>query len=134
MSVRIEGVDKLVVKLDGLADGAKVRQGLNKACLIVERAAREKAPKDQGDLKRSIASEVRGTTGVVYTPLEYAPYQEFGTGLFAEDGGRSDVPWRYKDDAGNWHTTSGNPPRPFMRPALNDNRQQVIKAIKEGME
>jgi HK97 gp10 family phage protein len=134
MSVRIEGIGKLEVKLDALADGEKVRKGLAKGCLIVERAAREKAPKDQGELKRSITSEVRGTTGVIYTPLEYAPYQEFGTGLFAEGGGRKDVPWRYKDDRGNWHTTSGNHPQPFMRPALQENRQQVIKAIKEGME
>lgn len=133
MSARVEGLEAVLVRLDGLVDEGKLRQGMNKACLIVERAAREKAPKDTGALKRSITSEVSGTTGRVFTPLEYAPYVEFGTGLFAEDNGRSDTPWRYQDDEGNWHTTSGQHPQPFMRPALNDNRRRVIEAIKEGL-
>lgn len=133
MSARVEGLEAVLVRLDGLVDEGKLRQGMNKACLIVERAAREKAPKDTGALKRSITSDVSGTTGRVFTPLEYAPYVEFGTGLFAEEGGRSDVPWHYQDDEGNWHTTSGQHPQPFMRPALNDNRRRVIEAIKEGL-
>lgn len=133
MSVRIEGIDSLLVEINGLMDESKVRQGLAKGCTIVERAAKQKAPKDTGALKRSITSEVSGTTGTIFTPLEYAPDVEFGTGLFAEDGGRSDVPWRYQDDEGNWHTTSGQHPQPFMRPALQENRQRIIEAIREGM-
>lgn len=134
MSVRIEGIEALEAKLEGLVDESKVQQSLTKACMIVERAAREKAPKDTGALKRSITHEVNGTTGVVFTPLEYAPYVEFGTGLFAEDGGRKDVPWSYQDDKGEWHTTSGQKPQPFMRPALQENKQRVLDALKEGME
>lgn len=132
MSVRIEGIEALEVKLEGLADASKVQQGLTKACLIVERAAREKAPKDTGALKRSITHEVNGTTGIIFTPLEYAPYVEFGTG--PEAGGRTDVPWRYQDDRGEWHTTSGQKPQAFMRPALQENRQRVMEALKEGLE
>ncbi|WP_299043873.1 hypothetical protein [uncultured Campylobacter sp.] len=45
--------------------------------------------------------------GVVYTPLEYAPYVEYGTGLFAVEGGRADVPWSYQNDKGEWISTSG---------------------------
>ena len=134
MSVRVEGIDALVAELNGLINEDKVQQGLTKACLIVERAAREKAPKDTGALKRSITHEIDGTTGIIFTPLEYAPYLEFGTGLFAEEGGRSDVPWSYQDDRGEWHTTSGQKPQPFMRPALQENRQRVLDALKEGME
>jgi HK97 gp10 family phage protein len=78
-------------------------------------------------LRRSITSKVesRGdrVEGIVFTPLEYAPYVEFGTGLFAEEGGRKDVPWSYKDDKGQWHTTSGMKPQPYLRPALNENRE-----------
>lgn len=134
MSVRIEGIDALEVQLGKLDDKGKVKQGLKRGCLVVERAARELAPKDNGDLRRSITSEVDGYTGTVFTPLEYAPYVEFGTGLFAEEGGRSDVPWSYQDDSGEWHTTKGQHPQPFMRPALQNNKQRVIAAIKEGME
>ena len=71
--------------------------------------------------------------GIVFTPLEYAPYIEFGTGLFAEDGGRMNVPWNYQDDEGNWHSTSGQKPQPFLHPALDENRELVKRTIKEGL-
>ena len=71
--------------------------------------------------------------GEVYTPLEYAPYVEYGTGLFAEDGGRKDVPWYFKDDEGNWVKTSGQKPQPFMRPALEENREEILRLIKEAL-
>ena len=71
--------------------------------------------------------------GTVFTPLEYAPYVEYGTGLFAEKGGRKDVPWHYQDDKGEWHSTSGQKPQPFMRPALNENREEIMRIIKEAL-
>ena len=71
--------------------------------------------------------------GVVYTPLEYAGCVEFGTGLFAENGGRTDVPWSYQDDKGEWHSTSGMHPHPYMRPALYENRDKIIQTLKEGV-
>ena len=71
--------------------------------------------------------------GEIYTPLEYAPYVEYGTGLFAENGnGRSDVPWSYKDDEGNWHSTSGQHPHPYMRPALEENKEKIMRYVKEA--
>ena len=133
MSVKFEGLENVLNSLDSKVDSQTIKEALGKACAIVERSAKEKAPKGTGELRRSITSEVRDTEGVVYTPLEYAPYVEFGTGLFAEEGGRKDVPWHYQDDEGNWHTTSGQHPQPFMRPALNENREQIIRIIKEGL-
>ena len=136
-NVRIEGVERILERLAETADPAEVRQALGRACALVERAAKEKAPKGTGELRRSIASKIEedgdDLVGVVYTPLEYAPYVEFGTGLFAENGGRLDVPWNYKDDEGNWHSTSGMPPRPYLRPALNENREEIVRILKEGV-
>lgn len=111
-----------------------LRPGLEKACALVERTAKEKAPKDTGALRRSITSEVREENGdligVVFTPLEYAPYVEYGTGKWAEGGnGRKDVPWSYEDDEGEWHTTYGQKPQPFMRPALNENREKILRLL-----
>ena len=135
--IRLEGLDDVFDVLDELLDEGKVRQALGQACAIVERAAKQKAPKGTGELRHSIQSKVEsdGTelVGVVFTPLEYAPYIEFGTGLFAEEGGRQDVPWCYKDDEGKWHSTSGMPPRPYMRPALNENRENIKRKIKEAL-
>lgn len=134
MSVEVQGLDELILKLEGISDTTNIEEALGKACAIVERAAKEKAPKGTGELRRSITSKVENFEGVVYTPLEYAPYVEFGTGLFAENGGRTDVPWVYKDDEGNWHSTSGQKPQPYMRPALNENREEILRMIKEGLK
>lgn len=133
MAIEIKGLDKLLADMDRVGDAEGVQQALGKACALVERSAKQKAPKDTGALRRSITSEVKDLEGVVFTPLEYAPYVEYGTGLFAESGGRKDVPWNYQDDEGNWHSTSGQHPQPFMRPALNENRERIIQLIKEGL-
>ena len=139
MNINIEflNVDSVLNALDDIGDSPEVRNALGRACAVVERSAKQKAPKDTGALRRSITSkvEVEGNelVGTVYTPLEYAPYVEYGTGLFAEEGGSKDVPWCYQDDKGDWHTTSGQKPQPFMRPALNENREEVIRIIKEAL-
>lgn len=132
-NVEFKGLDNIVRQLDEMQDTDTVYKALGKACALVERTAKQKAPKDNGELRRSITSKVEGLTGIVFTPLEYAPYVEYGTGLFAETAGRKDVPWCYQDDEGNWHSTSGQKPQPFMRPALNENRTQIRKIIKEGI-
>lgn len=133
MSIEVQGVDSIVERLEGLVDNEKLYRALGKACALVEREAKKKAPKGTGELRNSITSRVEGQTGIVYTPLEYAPYVEFGTGLFAENGGRTDVPWNYQDDEGEWHSTSGQHPQPFMRPALNENREEIKRILKEGI-
>lgn len=133
MNVEFEGAEKLIARLDKMSDEAALKKSLETAALLVERSAREKAPKDTGALRRSIRSKVEGLEGIIYTPLEYAPYIEYGTGLFAEGNGRKDVPWNYQDDKGNWHSTSGLKPQPFMRPSLDENRQKILEILKEGV-
>jgi HK97 gp10 family phage protein len=132
--ITFEGLDELLDKLDTMVDEETINKALGKACALVERSAKEKAPKGDGTLRRSITSKVEDMEGVVYTPLLYAPYVEYGTGLFAEAGdGRKDVPWMYQDDKGNWHSTSGMKPRPYLRPALNENREEIKRILKEGI-
>ena len=134
MSIQFDGLNEVFNRLEGLADINKFENALGKACAIVERDAKKAAPKGDGDLRRSITSKIEKDgeelRGVVFTPLEYAPYVEYGTGLFAENnGGRKDVPWSYKDDKGEWHNTSGMHPMPYMRPALDSNREQILRII-----
>lgn len=131
----IVNLDEVLKRLDSLVDADRLDAALGKASALVEGAARKKAQafRDTGELARSITSKVVNHEGVIYTPVEYAPYVEFGTGLFAVDGGRQDVPWCYKDDEGNWHTTSGQHPQPFMYPALAESRERVMEIIKEGI-
>lgn len=131
---KVIGTDKVLKMLDKAGNKEKYQEALGQACALVERSAKQKAPKDTGALRGSITSEVQDLEGVVFTPLEYAPYVEYGTGLFAEEGGRTDVPWHYQDDKGEWHTTSGQHPQPFMRPALEENREEIIRMLKEALK
>lgn len=137
MSVKIEGLEEIFKQIDEKCGVDKLSNSMEVACALVVREAVKKAPKDTGELRRSIASRVEENdgelVGIVYSPLEYAPYIEYGTGLFAEDGGRLDVPWNYQDDEGNWHSTSGMKPQPFLKPALEENREQIIEILREGM-
>lgn len=136
--IKFEGLNEILDRLEELADASQVEAALGKACAIVERAAKQKAPKGTGELRRSITSKIERNSGeiqgIVFTALEYAPYVEYGTGLFAEEGGRQDVPWNYQDDKGEWHSTSGQKPQPYMRPALDENREEILRILKEGLK
>ena len=166
MSVEISGLERLLERFETVGDTKKVAEAVKMACLIVEREAKIKAPKGGGDdsggenLRGSITSEVHGLTGRVFTPLEYAPYVEYGTGKFAEGGkGRQEVPWVYvtnsakrkgpgrkdyteetakeavaylKSKGLDAHMTYGRKPRPFLIPALTENREEILRMIKEA--
>lgn len=136
MIVKIDA-NSLLKRIDEMGSKTNISAAIGKACALVEGEAKKKAPKDTGALRRSITSKVENTgsemRGVVFTPLEYAPYVEYGTGLFAEKGGRKDVPWYYKDEEGKWHRSSGQHPHPYMRPALNESREEILRLIKEGI-
>ena len=132
MAIDIKGLDGIVGRIERMADTSQLEAAMGKCCALVERSAKQKAPKDTGALRNSIQSEVRNDNanveGVIFTPLLYAPYVEFGTGLFAEEGGRKDA-WAYQDDEGKWHKTKGQKPQPYMRPALNENRSKIIEIL-----
>lgn len=110
-------------------------KGLTDACLIVEGEAKKKAPGRDGQLRQSITHEVDtdNLIGYVGSALEYAPYVEIGTGIYSSEGtGRQDVPWRYKDEkTGEWFTTYGQAPQPFLQPALEENRDRIQDCFKE---
>lgn len=159
MAIRFDGLTEILEELERVGKAETATRSLEKATLLVERSAKQKAPK--GELRNSIASKVDGLTGIVYTPLEYAPYVEYGTGLFAEGegGGRKEVPWVYVEGAPSSsrkktiHTeqsaneavaflrskgleaykTSGQKPQPYMRPALDENREEIKRIFREGL-
>ena len=162
MSVKIEGLEAVIDRLDDITDQRELTIALMRCCALVERSAKQKAPKGTGELRNSISSKVEGNTGIVFTPLEYAPYVEYGTGLFAENGdGRQEVPWVYVEGNAtsdrakskkiyteeeaiqtvaflrskglDAHMTSGEHPQPFMRPALIENRKEILRTLKEGL-
>ena len=108
---------------------------VTEACLITQGDVKIVTPVGKvagGDLRDSIDIKVNheGTKiiGQVGSPLIYAPYVEFGTGEFAENGQGRKGGWAYKSPDGEWHFTMGMTPRRFMR---NGFRQ--AKAIVEAL-
>ena len=87
---------------------------------------------DTGRLRNNVAYRVFGDDVVVGVNVSYAPYVEFGTGLYAE-GGRP-TPWVYKDDEGNYHWTAGNPAKPFLKPAVSDHAQEYGNILIDSLE
>lgn len=152
-------MEDLEKRLDGLINFDTIGKALTDATLIVERSAKQKAPK--GTISQSITSMVNNLTGTVYTPVEYAPYVEYGTGKFSihPQGGRKELPWVYvegstkkshkktiytdasarkmvaimREQGLDAHMTYGQEPHPFLRPAIDENREKIIEKLKEGL-
>lgn len=136
MAGELLNADSLKEKLNQLSE-IDLNKALNNACLLVENEAKQRCPVGTGDLRNSITHEVEGNEGVVGTNVSYAPYVEYGTGIFSSQGNGRQTPWSYQDAKGEWHTTVGQKPQPFLNPALDANRDAIkdvlFDAIKEGV-
>lgn len=136
----IIGLKELNIKLDKLMDKSSTKKAMTKSVLKIERDAKTLCPVDTGALRRSIASQVEENAygqveGIVYSPLEYAQWVHNRTGLFAMNGdGRKDVPWSYQDEQGNWHSTSGKKPNPFMDKAVLQNEENIRNYFEEQIK
>ena len=98
----------------------KLRTAMGSAALIVQNAAKIKAPYKSGNLRRSIHHEVTTEQGqveaIVGTNVEYARRMEYG---FAG-----------RDSRGRLYN---QPAKPYLRPALEENRERVIREINEAL-
>jgi len=94
MSVKVEvkGLKEFQRKIEQVVNdlsGPPMVEGVRDATLFVQSEAKKRAPVDTGRLRASIMPNVRtlrgGTIqGAVGSNLEYAPYIEMGTGVFAD--------------------------------------------------
>lgn len=136
----IIGLKELNIKLDKLTDINSTKKAMTKSVLKIERDAKTLCPVDTGALRRSIASQVEENAygqveGTVYSPLDYAIWVNNRTRLFAMNGdGRKDVPWHYQDEQGNWHSTSGQKPNPFMDKAVLQNEENIRDYFEEQIK
>ena len=89
-----------------------------------------------GNLRNSLThtTENNGHTVVVGSAVSYAAYVELGTGIHAEGGGGRQTSWRYQDSKGNWHTTSGMPARPYLRPAIEGHKQDYREVLETELK
>lgn len=106
-----------------------------------------------GPLARSIKrTEFSEGTGQITVGKPYAKYVEYGTGKYSMGAGKkarhedvsgidfgkgkraSTGSWHFQDDEGQWYTTQGQPPKPFMQNTLNNLKWKVRTKVPEMVE
>ena len=86
-----------------------------------------------GLLRDSITHDSDGTGMVVGTNVEYAIYNEMGTGIGADSGGRQGG-WWYPGPDGKMHFTLGISAVHFLRDAVQDHADEYIQMITEELQ
>lgn len=142
VSAQIQGIDELREKLRLL--GADVHKELVKAGkkgmeVGIEAEAKRIVRRRTGDLSRSLTTEIidedsdemQVATG---TNKKYAPYLEYGTGIYAENGQGRKTPWAYVNEDGELVFTRGSHPYPFMRPAVDKGKDTVGETVARELE
>ena len=124
----IENLDNFILKINNLEQVLNVGEVMEEACLLVENTAKMYCPVDTGQLRNSITHMVTDNVGYIGTNVKYAPYVEFGTGVFAKDGNGRQTPWSYYDTKEDkWIWTKGQHPNPFLERALTDNKEVIAR-------
>lgn len=121
--VVIEGGAELARKLAALGEavaGDALAAALRSGALLVEADAKRRAPYRTGTLRRSIHTEVDAggakAEASVGTDVPYAARLEFG--------------FEGKDKLGREYH---QPPRPYLRPALDENMDAAAREIGEAL-
>lgn len=81
-------------------------------------------PVDTGNLRDSVEGNPVGLSGTIGTPVEYAPYVEFGTGVFNEN-----ITSRSFSRSGA--VSGGMKPQPFLRPLLDMHQDDFLRIMKK---
>ena len=89
---------------------------------------------DTGHLMGSIESTVEGNSAIIGPTVDYGAYVEFGTGAQGDKSVAHTTrkSWTYYS-GGKFYTTSGQPPRPFLIPALKNNKDTIIRLIRQAV-
>lgn len=99
------------------------------------RLAKERVPRDTGDLKKSISGRREGDQAVVEAKMKYAPYVEFGTGQLVDLSELDElgIPESYAEQFRGKKEVN-LPPRPYLynsaRQALHEMLSNMNRKIK----
>ena len=89
---------------------------------------------DTGALRNSITHYVWGEDCYIGTNIEYAIYNEFGTGIYADNGRGRQTPWAYKDKDGETHWTNGMKPIHFLKDAAANHTEEYLAIVKKHLK
>ena len=144
----------LKLLINNLRGDEWLKKALEKTGRIVEKTAKENAPSVTGELKGSISHRLENGNEVhIGTNIPYAPYVEYGTGLYAVRGDGRPTGWAFavygtyaqkywREDKPNcflsadgkmmiW--TRGQKPQPYLEPALIKNMPRILEVFGEAL-
>jgi HK97 gp10 family phage protein len=129
IDIEVKGLLELQAKMEQMvADlhGAPVLNAMRDSALMVERDAKINAPVDTGRLRASIVPEIVAGAdqiwGIVGSNVEYAPYQEFGTGIYA-----------MYPTSRSWKT-GGVRPKLYLTRAFQKNEDNIRRRFEHTVE
>lgn len=149
-------------KIDAELDAA-IHNALELVGQVAEGDVAMNAPVgDTSQLRQTIAHKVDDTEDAVYvgSTMEYAPYVEYGTGIYAEKGGRQSGWWVYAEGKSSGkkghksytyeeakqivarmraqgidaHMTQGRKATHFMRDAIQKNQSTYAEVIARSLK
>ena len=105
------------------------QNGVSYVKQIIEREGRI----DTHNMIDNVSHEVKTDESKVYvgTPVDYAVYNEYGTGIYAEGGKGRKTPWFYVDAHGEGHWTHGMKPIHMFKNGIGDHLSE-FKQIAEN--
>ena len=122
----------------------KIEEAVSTSTKNIAKGARQRVPVRSGKLKKSIRSrfDKRAVTGYVQARQPHAHLVEFGAkGATVEPKSKKalKIPWSGgMGVGGTYFAASAKIParkeRPFMRPAFEDEKPELIKALKEAVK
>lgn len=140
MSVKINQSDlaKLKSKLNNLRafDKKTLSNELGKTAFDIARKAKQSAPVDNGTLKQSIRTELKGKTVEVIAGAHYAPYVEFGTGgqVKLDDMLELGIPASYAEQfKGKGLRNVNLPARPFFFSSAREGLKNLLVRLNNEL-
>lgn len=146
IDVQLTGFDKIATNFANspkLVKDASDKM-LEMATLIAWGKAKELAPVDKSTLRGSLQRSVNGFEGKIFTAMNYASYQEYGTGIYSDHPTAPRVPITPKrakflvfQKGGKTifaRSVLGVKPRRFMRGGLaevNARKNQILDVAKK---
>lgn len=149
----IEGMDTLIKKLEALGGTVvSIRKEMVQNMGDVADMMARKAPTDTEKLKPNIQvkddstdTELNVKAGIfAESAINYAIYQEYGTGIYAENGQGRQTPWLWTVKSQKWADIfgievgqsvlwHGNQPHPFIRPAWDENKDKIEEKLRSAL-
>lgn len=109
---------------------------LHEAGMIIHKQILDIYRVDTGQTKNSFNYKVNedDLTCVVGSSSENSIWEEFGTGIYAENGNGRKTPWSYKDSKGKWHRTVGKKGTSALRNSFKMNKNELQNRLTDMLK